>query len=303
MLARLGLDHRASASSIKEAYRALVKRWHPDRFQEGRLKEEAGKKLAEINLAYGYVTRARRVRVRAPSGRATYPAWEPAFTTGFGGSWPFRDSAPQTRSEVMYRRVWIGMTWLMILFTARDGIRKLWESSPAPGRTEATFMMPRAAPEKLAVLSTVVIGDYVGMTFDRTTHQGASSLLMLRTHGSEVAGCLVVAPPLGGSGPINGRMQHGIISFESAAPRAGFRFMGLTRGDLLAGTLTRSDENGMIDAGQFKYERRPERLLPMAKTCPRDGNEAILTIMRAQRQATEVHVPAVSRSDRGVHED
>ncbi len=49
----LGLNPGASEEEIKEAYKDLIKVWHPDRFSnDPRLKEKANEKLKEINSAY-----------------------------------------------------------------------------------------------------------------------------------------------------------------------------------------------------------------------------------------------------------
>ena len=49
----LALDNNATAVEIKEAYRDLVKVWHPDRFgNDPRLRQKAEDKLQQINDAY-----------------------------------------------------------------------------------------------------------------------------------------------------------------------------------------------------------------------------------------------------------
>ncbi|MBF0521100.1 MAG: DnaJ domain-containing protein [Nitrospirae bacterium] len=49
----LGLNSKASPEEIKEAYKDLVKVWHPDRFaHDPKLQKKAGDKLSEINEAY-----------------------------------------------------------------------------------------------------------------------------------------------------------------------------------------------------------------------------------------------------------
>ena len=52
----LGLEPGASLREVKKAYRAGVKRWHPDQFsQDPRLEQGAEEKLKEINEAYNAV--------------------------------------------------------------------------------------------------------------------------------------------------------------------------------------------------------------------------------------------------------
>ncbi len=50
----LGVQYDASPLEVKEAYRDLVKVWHPDRFrnENQRLQQRANKKLKEINDAF-----------------------------------------------------------------------------------------------------------------------------------------------------------------------------------------------------------------------------------------------------------
>ncbi|HEV8342981.1 MAG TPA: J domain-containing protein [Candidatus Binatia bacterium] len=49
----LGLKPGASQEKLKEAFRDLVKVWHPDRFShDPKLQKKAQEKLKEINLAY-----------------------------------------------------------------------------------------------------------------------------------------------------------------------------------------------------------------------------------------------------------
>ncbi|MBE9049309.1 DnaJ domain-containing protein [Nostocales cyanobacterium LEGE 11386] len=48
----LGLKPGASQEQVKQAYRKLVKIWHPDRFADPSQKQAAEEKIKEINVAY-----------------------------------------------------------------------------------------------------------------------------------------------------------------------------------------------------------------------------------------------------------
>jgi len=52
----LEVGRNATASEIKEAYRALVKKYHPDKYQNNPLADLAQEKLKEVNEAYDYLT-------------------------------------------------------------------------------------------------------------------------------------------------------------------------------------------------------------------------------------------------------
>ena len=48
----LGVSPCAGKEELRAAYRALARRWHPDRFAAGPEREWAGEHMAEINAAY-----------------------------------------------------------------------------------------------------------------------------------------------------------------------------------------------------------------------------------------------------------
>src|ERR1700733_4694735 len=55
-LQSLGLGSDASTTDIENAYRTMVKVWHPDRFQTDlRLRMAADEKLKEINAAHDFL--------------------------------------------------------------------------------------------------------------------------------------------------------------------------------------------------------------------------------------------------------
>ena len=48
----LGISENASEEEIKKAYKELVKKYHPDKYQDNPLSELAEEKLQEVNEAY-----------------------------------------------------------------------------------------------------------------------------------------------------------------------------------------------------------------------------------------------------------
>ena len=72
----LGVSRTATDEEIKDAYRKLAKKYHPDQYAESPLKELADEKMKEINEAYDAITAQRR-----SGGRGGYNA---GYGTGAG---------------------------------------------------------------------------------------------------------------------------------------------------------------------------------------------------------------------------
>ena len=69
----LGVPRGASDDEIKRAYRALVKKYHPDNYDESNpLSELAKEKMQEINWAYDEIQRMRAEERTAYTGKGTY---------------------------------------------------------------------------------------------------------------------------------------------------------------------------------------------------------------------------------------
>ena len=60
----LGISAYASREEARQAYRALARRWHPDRFMPGPEREWANERMTEINVAYAeFVKQVRAGRI------------------------------------------------------------------------------------------------------------------------------------------------------------------------------------------------------------------------------------------------
>lgn len=76
----LGVPENATDEQIKNAYKELVKKYHPDRYQDNPLADLAEDKLAEINEAYDTI-----MRMRSGSGQSGY-GYGNSSDYGYGSS-------------------------------------------------------------------------------------------------------------------------------------------------------------------------------------------------------------------------
>lgn len=73
----LGVSRSATDEEVKDAYRALAKKYHPDQYSDSPLKDLADEKMKEINEAYDTITKQRSGGYSgSPSG---------SYSGGYGG--------------------------------------------------------------------------------------------------------------------------------------------------------------------------------------------------------------------------
>ena len=78
----LGVSPSATDEEIKDAYRALVKKYHPDKFADSDLAELANEKMKEINSAYDEIEKIRHgggSQSRSQQGSRGYGAYGGAY--------------------------------------------------------------------------------------------------------------------------------------------------------------------------------------------------------------------------------
>lgn len=66
----LGVDKNATDEQIKNAYRELARKYHPDNYADNPLSDLAGEKMKEINEAYDQIMNSRRSRKSGGSSNA-----------------------------------------------------------------------------------------------------------------------------------------------------------------------------------------------------------------------------------------
>src|SRR5436190_19464913 len=135
----LGLAPGASEQAIREAYRDLVKVWHPDRFgSDARLREKAEERLRDLNNAFAHLQNYRPARFDDDaSGSGSFRRAPPAPETGRRLAISGRMAATlSVAAMVAAVAVWL------VLPAARDQ-RPPLAASPQP---EATGSRPRIVP-------------------------------------------------------------------------------------------------------------------------------------------------------------
>lgn len=57
----LGLEEGFTEAELKKAYRSLAKKYHPDNYLDGKIREEMQEKMKEVNAAYDYFARLYKI--------------------------------------------------------------------------------------------------------------------------------------------------------------------------------------------------------------------------------------------------
>ena len=87
----LGVSESATDEEIKEAYRALAKKYHPDRYIDDGLKEMATEKMQQINEAYDAIKDMRAGKNNNHYGNTGYGGSYGGYNNGYSGSTSFAE--------------------------------------------------------------------------------------------------------------------------------------------------------------------------------------------------------------------
>ncbi len=83
----LGISRDATDEQIKEAYREMAKKYHPDNYQGSPIADLANEKMKEVNEAYDQITNERKNRKHggSSSAKGTYNSYQSNYSaTGSG---------------------------------------------------------------------------------------------------------------------------------------------------------------------------------------------------------------------------
>ena len=78
----LGVSPTATDDEVKAAYRALARKYHPDKYRDSDLAEMAGEKMKEINAAYDEI---QKIRAGKTSGQNAYGGGQTAYGGSYAG--------------------------------------------------------------------------------------------------------------------------------------------------------------------------------------------------------------------------
>ncbi len=83
----LGIERSATDDEVKQAYRKLAKKYHPDRYQNSPLAESASEKMKEVNAAYDQIVNERKNGGSSRgSSQSYYGSYSDGTASGGGAS-------------------------------------------------------------------------------------------------------------------------------------------------------------------------------------------------------------------------
>lgn len=124
----LALENNATAAEIKEAYRDLVKVWHPDRFgNDPRLRQKAEDKLQQINDAY----RVLQSPAKPDSNPGAAPRQRYTGVSAVSNKATVRSNKAAVRSnKELVGWIWGGLAFVVVFAVAVVALKYGWPQTP-----------------------------------------------------------------------------------------------------------------------------------------------------------------------------
>lgn len=97
----LGLNRGATDDEIRNAYHELVKKYHPDKYQDNPLADLAEEKLREVNEAYDLLMKTSGHTTSVGGNTYTYGSYGSGYDHGQGGS-SYTDAYSNARNSKHY---------------------------------------------------------------------------------------------------------------------------------------------------------------------------------------------------------
>lgn len=101
----LGVSPNATDDEIKEAYRALAKKYHPDNYAGSPIADLASEKMKEVNEAYDQITSERKAARKRGNAGPTGNAQQQAYNGYWGGAYQTSTGFGDVRSLIASGRI------------------------------------------------------------------------------------------------------------------------------------------------------------------------------------------------------
>jgi tetratricopeptide (TPR) repeat protein len=125
-----------------------------------------------------------------------------------------------------------------------------------------------------AVADNGLDGWYFGTTRNVTFQKESRAAIYLEQNGRQLRGCLLVYPPLGGSGPLTGGVDSSTILLQAKSANYTITFSGDVAGDRIAGNYVVHWPNLQNELGNMSFTKTTQPILASinVNACPSDAD-------------------------------